>query len=116
MNERHDNHEIAATLHNTEQTQQEIVIEKEGNGYIVRGISGKVGEITYELMDVDTWAIDHTYLDSRYRGNNLARQLLDLVVADARAAGVKIIPSCSYVLAQFKRNPEYADVWKNATR
>jgi predicted GNAT family acetyltransferase len=116
MNERQENRGVTATYHNQEQNQEELVIEKDGNGYSVRGISGQVGEITYQLIDVDTWAIDHTYLDSRYRGGNLARQMLDLVVAEAREAGVKIIPSCSYVLAQFKRHPEYADVWEKNER
>ncbi|MBP1157641.1 MULTISPECIES: GNAT family N-acetyltransferase [unclassified Paenibacillus] len=91
---------------------EEISAQKLGTSYILRGINGTVGEITYQLVDVDTWIIDHTYIDSRYRGHNLGRLLLDFVVEEAREKGRKIIPSCSYALEQFKRNPEYADVWE----
>lgn len=94
--------------------QEDIVIEKQGNSYVVRGVGGPVGEITYRMSDVDTWVIDHTYLDPEYRGRGLAKQLLDFVVEEARERNRRIIPSCSYVLAEFKRDPRYADVWKKA--
>lgn len=92
---------------------EEIIAEKHGNGYILKGVGGSIGEITYKLVDVDTWILDHTYVHPRYRGGNLAKQLLNLVVDEAREKGRKIIPGCSYAAAQFKRNPaEYADVWE----
>jgi predicted GNAT family acetyltransferase len=94
------------------ETEEEIVVQKEGNSYILTTLNGKVGEITYRLVDVDTWIIDHTFLEPQYRGSNLGRELLDLVVDEAREKGRKIIPSCAFALEQFKQNPEYADVWE----
>lgn len=88
-----------------------VEISKQGNSFVVLSASGQVGEITYKLADADTWVIDHTYLDPEYRGGNIAKQLLDLVVEEARSGGKKIIPACSYALVQFRRNAEYADVW-----
>ncbi|QHT58997.1 N-acetyltransferase [Paenibacillus lycopersici] len=90
----------------------DIVAEKQGNGYVLKGPEGQAGEITYRPADAATWILDHTYVDPRYRGGNLAKRLLNLVVGEARAKGIKIIPACSYALAQFRRNAEYADVWK----
>ncbi|QHW31817.1 N-acetyltransferase [Paenibacillus rhizovicinus] len=95
---------------------EDIVAEKQGNGYILKGVGGSIGEITYKLVDTDTWMLDHTYVDPRYRGGNLAKQLLNLVVDEAREKGRKIIPACSYALAQFKRNAEYADVWAKSEK
>ncbi|WP_219835040.1 GNAT family N-acetyltransferase [Paenibacillus sp. R14(2021)] len=92
--------------------EEDIAAEKQGNGYILKSAEGPVGEITYRLVDADTWVLDHTYVDPRYRGGNLAKRLLNLVVDEAREKGRKIIPACSYALAQFKRNSEYADVWR----
>jgi predicted GNAT family acetyltransferase len=91
--------------------QDKISVQKQGNSFVLIGIGGTVGEITYKLVDVDTWVIEHTYLDPEYRGRNIGKQLLDLVVDEARENGRTIIPSCSYALEQFKANPEYADVW-----
>lgn len=98
-----------------EKVEEEILAQKQGNGFILTTSQGTIGEITYSMVDVDTWAIDHTFVAAPYRGGNLARQLLDFVVEEARKNGRKIIPSCSYALAQFKRNPEYADVWEKTT-
>ncbi|NHN32480.1 GNAT family N-acetyltransferase [Paenibacillus agricola] len=94
--------------------QDEISVQKQGNSFVLIGIGGTVGEITYKLADVDTWVIDHTYLDPEYRGRNIGKRLLDLVVDEAREMGRKIVPSCSYALEQFKANPEYADVWERS--
>lgn len=92
-------------------TEEEIIAEREGNGYILRGIKGRIGQISYTMADADTWIIDHTAVDGEYRGHGLARQLLDFVVAEAREKGRKIIPSCSYALHQFQTDPSLSDVW-----
>jgi predicted GNAT family acetyltransferase len=97
------------TFHEAE---EEIVLQKQGNAYILSTLSGKVGEITYRLVDTGTWVIDHTYVDPRYRGRQLGKQLLDLVVREARDNGRKIIPSCSFALEEFKKSATYADVWE----
>lgn len=91
---------------------EEVVLQKQGNAYILSTMSGKVGEITYKLVNTGTWVIDHTYVDPRYRGRGLGKQLLDMVVRDARDNGRKIIPSCSFALEEFKKNATYADVWE----
>jgi predicted GNAT family acetyltransferase len=44
------------------------------------------------------------------RGTGAALGLVKHMVEDARSAGFKIIPICPYVLAQFKRHPEWKDV------
>lgn len=95
---------------------EELVAQKQGNGYLLTSAKGIIGEITYSLVDVDTWVIDHTFVDPAYRGRHLGRQLLGFVVEEAREKGRKIIPSCSYALAEFKRNPDaYADVWEKSS-
>ena len=45
------------------------------------------------------------------RGNfRQALKLVEQVITDAQAAGIKIVPLCSYVDAQFRRHPEWADL------
>ncbi|OAS19706.1 GNAT family N-acetyltransferase [Paenibacillus oryzisoli] len=100
------------TFHETE---EEIVLQKQGNAYILSTLSGTVGEITYRLVEAGTWVIDHTYVDPRYRGRQLGKQLLDMVVQEARDKGRKIIPSCSFALEEFKKDSTYADVWERGT-
>ena len=56
------------------------------------------------------WSIDHTYVNPDYRGRNIAENLVDGIVTEARKAGVKILPVCSYALKQFERKEEYQDI------
>lgn len=53
---------------------------------------------------------DHTYVPDEMRGQGIAAKLVDALVADAREQGFKIAPECSYVVAAFKRHPEWADL------
>jgi uncharacterized protein len=56
--------------------------------------------------------VSHTEVDSAFEGRGFAKLLLDQLVGYARENGLKIVPLCPYVHAQFKRHPAvYADVW-----
>jgi predicted GNAT family acetyltransferase len=51
---------------------------------------------------------DHTFVPPDGRGQGIAGQLLDALIADAREQGYKIVPHRSYVVAAFRRHPEWA--------
>ena len=53
---------------------------------------------------------DHTIVPPEIGGRGVAAALVDALVADARTEGFKIVPACSYVDAQFRRHPEWADL------
>ena len=57
----------------------------------------------------------HTEVLPKAEGRGLAKQLLAAMVDHARKNGLKVIPLCPYVHAQFKRHPDdYADVWNKS--
>lgn len=85
---------------------------KEGNAFVIHGKEGQIGEITYAPIDENTWVINHTYVSPPYRGRDIAQRMLRRVAEEARLESKKIVPICSYAAAQFKRNLEYDDVWK----
>ena len=53
---------------------------------------------------------NHTFVPPEMRGRGVAQQLVEALVADARAQGFKIVPQCSYVDALFRRRFEWADL------
>jgi predicted GNAT family acetyltransferase len=53
---------------------------------------------------------DHTLVPTEIGNRGVAAGLVERMVADARAEGFRIRPQCSYVIAAFKRHPEWADV------
>lgn len=67
-------------------------------------------EMTYSRAGERMIIIDHTEVPEAYRGQGIGLALVERAVADARAAGKKIVPLCPYAAAQFKRHPDWHDV------
>jgi predicted GNAT family acetyltransferase len=86
--------------------------ESESRGRYEAHIEGKdgSGRLTYSRMSPTRIIADHTGVDDSLRGTGVARALVERLVADARSAGIRIVPQCSYVLAQYRRNPDWSDV------
>ena len=54
--------------------------------------------------------IVHTGVPAALRGRGIAAQLVQAAFEHARAAGLKVVPRCSYAAAWIERHREYADV------
>jgi len=78
--------------------------------YVIRLAPGAEAEMTYRKAGDGPMVIDHTGVPPEYEGRGIARKLVDAAIADARAQGFRITPVCSYVEAQFRRHPEWADL------
>ena len=68
-------------------------------------------ELTYSRLSPDRVIADHTEVAPGLQGQGIGRILLDQLLADARAEGFTIVPLCSYVNAQRKKHPEWADLF-----
>ena len=89
---------------------------------IVRLDQGKAGEYHAQLPGTGavgrlTWVerggvrvAEHTIVPREMEGRGIAGKLVAALIEDARAQGFRIDPQCSYVAAQFKRHPEWADL------
>ena len=83
--------------------------ERTANGFVKYNEAGQlVAEITYApTSDPNVVVADHTFVDASLRGQGVAGQLLDTLVAAMQAEGKQIKAQCSYVVAQFERNRQY---------
>lgn len=55
----------------------------------------------------------HTYVPEVFRGRGVAEQLCQAAFEYAKANGLRVIPSCSYIAgAYLKRHPEYEPLTK----
>jgi predicted GNAT family acetyltransferase len=77
--------------------------------FVAKTRDGDVSEMTY-LLQGKVMVIDHTLVPPELEGRGIARALLDAALDHARAEGLKIRPVCSYVVAQFRRHPEWGDL------
>mgnify|MGYP003576535093 CR=1 FL=1 len=71
--------------------------------------SEAIGRLTYERRG-DVLVADHTFVPPEARGRGIAERLVEALIEDARKEGNRIVPQCSYVEAQFRRHPEWADL------
>lgn len=78
--------------------------------YVIYIEPGAEAEMNYRKAADGTITITHTGVPPAFEGRGIAARLVNQAVADARAQGFKITPVCSYVVAQFRRHPEWADL------
>jgi len=67
--------------------------------------------ITFRFEDERTIIIDHTYVDQKFRGQGLARELVNAVVDYARKEKLLIHPLCSYARKVLQED-QYDDIRK----
>ncbi len=76
-------------------------------------INGKqIAELDFEIKDNILNAY-HTGVRPELEGQGIAGKLFDKMVDFAREKGYKVVPSCPYINAKFRRNPEgFEDIWQ----
>ena len=93
---------------------EEFTVEREDGPsrgrYVIHLPNGEEAEMTYGRRDAETIVADHTFVPPSQRGKGLAEKLVQTAIREAREQGFKIVPVCSYVVAQFRRHPEWADL------
>lgn len=78
--------------------------------YVIDLAKGAEAEMTYTKTADGTITINHTGVPSAFEGQGIAAKLVHAAIADAREHDFKIRPVCSYVVAQFRRHPDWSDL------
>lgn len=95
-------------------SEAELIVQREDGPtrgrYVIHLAPGYDAEMTFRKEADGTIIIDHTGVPPEYEGRGIAAKLVNRAIADAREQGFKITPLCSYVVAQFRRHPEWAEL------
>jgi len=85
--------------------------EAENSGEYHAHVAGSdaIGRLTWVTRDSARDA-EHTLVPEAIGGRGVAGVLVKALIEDARAQGFKVIPTCTYVAAQFRRHPDWADL------
>ncbi len=70
---------------------------------------GEVAFADYRLRG-DELVIPHVEAPAQLRGTGAAGRLMEGVLTQARARGLKIVPLCSYAAAYIRRHKEWQDL------
>ena len=72
-----------------------IKFEKEKNKSIAYQNNVQIGECVFTENN-EYWNIVHTQVNNSYRGKGIARELVEIVIKEAKLHNKKIIADCSY--------------------
>lgn len=78
--------------------------------YVTNDVDIEIGEIIYVPSGKHLLIIEHTSVDSAYRGQGIAQELVRLVVEIAIMQGKKVIPLCPFANAEFKKHEDYQKI------
>jgi uncharacterized protein len=81
-----------------------------GGRWVARTAAGPESEMTFHMRPDGALVIDHTGVPPELEGHGIAGALMNHAIAYVREQGLKIEPRCSYVVAAFRRHPEWGDV------
>lgn len=82
------------------------MFELHKNG-IFYNVDGEIiAKITFERFN-NILNVDHTFVDDRLRGQGIASQLVEKLVAYAMENELKINPICWYVEKWFEKHPDF---------
>lgn len=89
----------------------QITDRRERHRYELTVDGRHAGQVNYRMVHDDIELI-HTEVDAEFEGQGHAGRLAKFALDDARARGLKVIPSCEYIRKYLERHPEYADLVK----
>ena len=72
-------------------------------------VDGHLSVCEYELSG-EQMVFTHTLVPPELRGRGVAELLVRAALADARTAGRRVVPACSYVAKFIERHREYQDL------
>lgn len=88
------------------------VNKRKTGAFILNEDKEQLGEMAVSISGSHL-TVYHTEVAPAAEGKGLAKKMLQAMVDYARQNGLKVIPLCAYVHAQFKRHAqEYADLWQ----
>jgi predicted GNAT family acetyltransferase len=96
-------------------TEVAITREDKGSGgrYVAR-IPGKPdAEMTFSKAGEKILIIDHTGVPEELGGMGVGKALVEYMVHDVRARGLKVIPLCQFTNATLRKHPEWHDILKD---
>jgi uncharacterized protein len=89
------------------------VVNNERLGRFELAENGLTAFATYRRHG-DRVTIPHVEAPVALRGTGAAGRLMAGIAALARASGLRVLPTCPYAIAWFRRHPDAADVWERS--
>ena len=80
------------------------------NGQYQISVDGEQAGFADYIENGDQRNFNHTVIDKAFGGRGLAGTLIAAALTDTRAAGTRVVPTCSFVEGYITKHPEFADL------
>jgi predicted GNAT family acetyltransferase len=92
-----------------------ITREERGSGgrYIAHVEAKPEAEMTYSKASEKILIIDHIGVPDELGGVGVGKALVEYMVMDVRALGLKVISLCPFTNATLRKHPEWQDILKD---
>ncbi|OKP65722.1 GNAT family acetyltransferase [Paenibacillus sp. P3E] len=87
-----------------------VVHDKDNKRFWISDQDSMAAEMTYVTSTASLYIIDHTFVDTAYRGQGLGDLLVEAIVEYARENEIKILPLCPFAKGRFQQRAELGDV------
>ncbi|MFI5237410.1 MAG: GNAT family N-acetyltransferase [Ignavibacteriales bacterium] len=87
----------------------EKVIHDKAKSQFIMIVDGNKSFVDY-LIENNKMYLHHTYTHPELRGKGYAAQVVTAALEYAEENNLKVVPSCTYVLAFISRNRKYIDL------
>jgi hypothetical protein len=72
-------------------------------------VEGRLSKLDY-MENGDTIVMMHVGVSPEHRGQGVAGKLTEAALEYAREKSLRVIPTCPYIAAYIRRNPQYAEL------
>ncbi|ORV49256.1 acetyltransferase [Mycolicibacter engbaekii] len=73
-------------------------------------VDGQQAGFADYIENGDQRIFHHTVIEKEFGGRGLASTLIGAALDDTRAAGKRVVPTCSFVAGYIAKHPQYADL------
>ncbi|MBZ9730252.1 N-acetyltransferase [Salegentibacter sp. JZCK2] len=70
----------------------------------------QAGKMTYTWAGTRKFIIDHTEVDSNFKGEGVGKKMVESAVDFAKENKLKVIPLCPFAKNVIEKNPEFQEV------
>jgi len=89
-----------------------LVHDEEARRFVASGPDGE-GFISYGMLEPGVLDLEYIEVPFRFRGTGVAGRIVQAVCRHARASGVRVVPTCPYIVWWFTQHPEEQDLLFN---
>ncbi|MGE3250157.1 MAG: GNAT family N-acetyltransferase [Hyphomonadaceae bacterium] len=92
-----------------EENQFEVVKNEAAGRYEVR-LGDDVAFAEFRMVGSDSILFPHTIVPEAFEGRGIGSLLIRTALAEARAAGLKVMPQCPFFAAYIQKHAEWHDI------